>query len=234
MSKKKENIVLEDESTKEIAKLIEPNEDSSSCSNRENEIAITSSDVNEEKTKIEMPKGQVIEKFNYNIKADESGEGYKFYQRQYVRKYNIKITIGIGFAFLCFLILTIIDPKSGINWVASLVMLTAIAILWLNPIILRKSIVKALKPLENDTYIFSIFEDGFTIETIMSDKEFEDGEIRYQPEPMVIWFKDKNYIIQETEKIMLLIIGEKNQLIYFIPKRCFEPKQIEIIKENLK
>lgn len=190
-------------------------------------------DENVEKTnpKQEMPAGDSIANVNYNVMAEESEIGYKYFQSLYVKKSCIKKTVFPAIILILFLIQGILKPMQYFNWVVSIIMATAIFIIWYNPVILRKSIVKALKPLENDSYIFKLYNDSFTIETILSDSELVEDEVRYQPEPRVVWFKDKNYKLFETEKLIFIIIDE--QTIYFIPKRCMVQPQIDLIKEKL-
>ncbi len=158
--------------------------------------------------------------FEYDVKNKEEEEAFITFQKKYVYKSNIIKTVIFGILAVLFLISFIRDPKEYLNPVLMVICLTVIFVVWFNTKKIRSSLMQALKVLENDKYIFTLYDDRFTIETEVDESEFEeDEEIPVIP-PRVVYFKDISLSVIEKLDMFVLIL--KKDTIYVLPKRCFD------------
>ena len=113
----------------------------------------------------------ILLSFEYNVKNSEEEQAFKAFQKKYVYKSNIIKTCLFGAAALLFLISFIRAPKEYLNPVLMFISLAVIFVIWFNTFKIRKSLLQALKMLENDRYIFTLYDDRFSIETIIDESE---------------------------------------------------------------
>ena len=73
------------------------------------------------------------------------------------------------------------DPDIIMNFILLGVCAAAVAAIWFNTKKIRSSLLEALKMLEDDRYIFSLYKDKFTIETIISEEEKKLGGFSADP-----------------------------------------------------
>ena len=94
--------------------------------------------------------------------------------------------------------------------------------------------MQSLKPLEDDRYIFKLFESKFSIETVISQEEIDEavkeGEEPVKIPPRVVDFSDNGLSVLEKENMFVIFL--KKESIYVLPKRCMtnsEIKQLSVI-----
>ena len=100
------------------------------------------------------------------------------------------------------------------------VSLAFIFVIWFNTFKIRKSLLQALKVLENDKYIFTLYDDRFSIETILDESEFDEDEEIPVVKPRVVTFGETEIHVIENIDMYILIL--KKDTIYVLPKRCFD------------
>ena len=186
--------------------------------------------MNEENS-VEMPEGEVLCQVDYNVTLKEEDKAFRLFQKLYVRKANIIKTIVMGLVFAVFLVQFLDNKNSYISLIGMTIAVVGLFVTWYNPVAIRKGLMKALAPLENDKYIFKLYVDAFTIETVIDESEFEEGEERIYPPPRVVWKEKSDFEVFELEDMFCIIM--KKETIYVLPKRCMNEKKAELIRGEL-
>ena len=158
---------------------------------------------------VKMPEGEALCRVDYDVKLCEEEKAFRLFQKLYVRKSNIIKTVVLGIVLVVFGFQFVTDVNDYLSLAAVIIAAVAVFITWYNPVIIRKSLMKALAPLEKDKYIFKLFDDAFTIETEISDEEFEEGEERIAPPPRVVWFEKSDFEVKELDDMFVLIMKNK-------------------------
>ncbi len=184
-----------------------------------------------EDNSIEMPKGEVLCQVDYNVTLKEEDKAFRLFQKLYVRKSNIIKTIVMVLVFVVFLVQYIDNRNSYISLIAMTIAVVGIFITWYNPVAIRKGLMKALAPLEKDRYIFKLYDDAFSIETVIDESEFEDGEERISPPPRVVWKDKSDFEVYELDEMFCIIM--KKETIYVLPKRCMNDEKAELVRKEL-
>lgn len=162
----------------------------------------------------------ILLSFEYNVTNPEEEQAFRAFQKKYVYKGNIIKTCLFGIVAILFLISFIRNPDEYLNPVLMFLSLAFIFVIWFNTVKIRKSLLQALKVLENDRYIFTLYDDRFSIETIIDESEFDEDEEIPAVQPRVVPFKETD--IHVIEKIDMYILILKKDTIYVLPKRCFD------------
>lgn len=162
----------------------------------------------------------LILSFEYNVKNSEEEQAFTAFQKKYVYKGNYIKTALFGIVALLFLVSFIRSPKEYLNPVLMFISLSFIFVIWFNTFKIRKSLLQALKVLENDKYIFTLYDDRFSIETIIDESEFDEDEEIPVVQPRVVKFDDTEIHVIENIDMYILIL--KKDTIYVLPKRCFD------------
>lgn len=178
----------------------------------------------------ELPTTEKLCSFEFNVKNEEENKAFLFFQKKYVYKKNWIKTAGFGILAVGFAISAYRDPSMAVNYMLMGVSLAAIAAIWYNTKKIRQSLMEALKMLEDDRYIFSLYEDSFVIETIISEEERNEED--FVPiKPNIEKLSDENLDITEHEDMFVIIV--KKETIFVLPKRCMNEEQIKILSEKL-
>ena len=170
--------------------------------------------------------------FEYNVKNSEEEQAFTAFQKKYVYKGNYIKTALFGVVAVLFLISFIRDPKEYLNPVLMFVSLAFIFVIWFNTFKIRKSLLQALKVLENDKYIFTLYDDKFSIETILDESEFEEDEEIPTVQPRIVNFKETEIYVIENIDMFILIL--KKDTIYVLPKRCFDENISKELSDKFK
>lgn len=88
----------------------------------------------------------------------------------------------------------------------------------------------ALKILEDDRYVFSLYDDSFVIETIVTEEEKNSEDFKPIP-PRIVKFNEGEIDIIEKDDMFVVIL--KKDTIYVLPKRCMDENQCEILRNKL-
>lgn len=195
-------------------------------------------------SQLEMFKSQAVEEINekfeevnpkvsvsYDIKNTEEEEAFIAFQRKFILKSSILKTIAFGILTLMFIYQIVNKPDNFPSWLCFVVCISVIFIVWYNPIKIRKTLLESLKPLENDRYTFKLYENKFSIETIISQEEIdeanENGEEIPQIQPRIVDFRDRGLSVLEKENMFIIFLGKES--IYVLPKRCMTESEIKEI-----
>lgn len=195
-------------------------------------------------SQLEMFKSQAVEQINekfeevnpkvsvsYDIKNTEEEEAFISFQRRFILKSSILKTIAFGILALMFIYQIVNKPDNFPSWLCFIVCLAVIFIVWYNPIKIRKTLLESLKPLENDRYTFKLYENKFSIETIISQEEIDEanqaGEEIPQIQPRIVDFRDRGLSVLEKENMFIIFLGKES--IYVLPKRCMTESEIKEI-----
>lgn len=204
----------------------------------------TKEDFSSVDSQLEKFKSQAVEEINekfeevspklsvsYDIKNIEEEEAFISFQKKYILKSSILKTVAFGILALLFIYQIVNAPDNFASWLCFVVCLAVIFIVWYNPIKIRKTLMESLKPLEDDKYTFKLYENKFSIETIISQEEIneaiKEGEEPPQIPPRVVDFSDTGLSVLEKENMFVIFL--KKESIYVLPKRCLKENEIREI-----
>ncbi len=169
--------------------------------------------------------------FEFDISIKEEEQAFILFQKKYVYKRNVIKSIGFGLLAVAFIVSIFRDPKQAINYFLLAVCAAAIVLIWYNNRHIRKTLMEALKILEDDRYRFSLYDDRFVIETIVSEEEQKAED--FEPiEPQEMKLDDPMLDAAEQDDKFVLIV--RKATIYVLPKRCMSQQDIENVREKLK
>lgn len=188
-------------------------------------------DENAGAVSVKLPEGEVLAEVFYDVTIPEEDKGFREFQKKYVRKSAIIKTVVFAAVFAVFFVQMLKDFNETLNWIAMTIAAAAIFMVWYNPVSIRKSLMKALEQIKDDRYIFKLYGDAFTIETIIPDEEFEEGEERVYPVPRVVKLDSGSFELSELDDMFVIIM--KKETIYVLPKRCMKPEDEKLIREKL-
>lgn len=183
--------------------------------------------LNEISENTEVSESEQLLSFEFNVKNEEENSAFLMFQKKYVYKKNIIKTIGFGILAAGFAISAYRDPSMTVNYMLLGVCLAAIAAIWYNTVHIRKSLMEALKMLEDDRYIFTLYDGSFRIETIQTDEEkTEEDYVPIPPQTVEFPYPGLD-VIECADKFIIIL---RKETIYVLPKRCMTDKQAEIIR----
>lgn len=177
---------------------------------------------------VEKSKDAVLS-FEYNVTNEEEDSAFRLFQKKYVYKKNWIKTVAFAAAAILFFVSIYRSPDQPMNYLLAAVCVAAICIIWYNTKKIRVSLMNALKMIEDDRYIFTLYDDEFKIETIQTEETDENGEIIPPIPPRVVSFLDITLHVFDTEDKFVLVL--KKDTIYVLPKRCMDNEQIETLKK---
>ena len=169
--------------------------------------------------------------FEFNVTIPEEDDAFRLFQKKYVFKRNVIKSIGFGLLGIGFLVSAIIYPDKIMNYVLLAICFAAVVLIWYNNRHIRKSLMEALKMLEDDRYIFTLFDKKFRIETIIPEEEKAQGETEEIP-PQEFTLSDPLLDCTETDDKFVVIV--QRQTIYVLPKRCMSSSDIETVRTKFK
>ena len=200
-----------------------------------NEIPTVDSQLEELKSQAVEQLNESFEEVNphlsitYDIKNTEEEEAFITFQKKFIVKSSILKTIAFGILAILFIYQIIKAPDNFASWLCMVVCLAVIFIVWYNPAKIRKTLMQSLKPLEDDRYIFKLYENKFSIETIISPEEIDEaikeGEEPPQIPPRIVSFRDTGLSVLEKENMFVIFL--KKESIYVLPKRCMNEDEIK-------
>lgn len=167
---------------------------------------------------------------NYDVKNEEEGQAFLLFQKRFVYKKNWIKTVAFAVVALLFVISIAKSPDQPLNYMLAAICASAIFVIWYNTKKIRTSLMDALKMLEDDKYLFTLYEDKFKIETIETETIDENGEELPPVQPRVVNFSDITLNVFETEDKFVLVL--KKDTIYVLPKRCMNEEQTEILRKT--
>ncbi len=181
-------------------------------------------------------------KFTYNISNDEEEVAFLTYQKKYVFKGTVIKSIIFALLACVFLFQAITKPDYTLAWGLFGICLAFIAFIWYNPYKIRKNLLLALKEIEDDRYEFELFEDFFSIRTILPDNKTEEealdenlnGEKAEEesneiPPRLVYFYKEPVEVINHHKQFIIIL---KKQTIYTLPKRCMTDDEIKVLEDT--
>lgn len=176
-------------------------------------------------------KSEQLVQVDYDVKNDEEGQAFLLFQKKYVYKKNWIKTALFAVVAVLFLISIGRDPDQPLNYILATLCIAGIFIIWFNTKKIRSSLLDALRLIEDDKYIFTLYEDCFKIKTILADDVDENGEKIAPVQPRVVFFENTDIDVIENDKMFVLIL--KKDTIYVLPKRCMDEDKESIIRNKL-
>lgn len=172
---------------------------------------------------------------DYDVKNDEEDRAFRAYQKKFVYPHNLKVTAVFSLVAAAFIVSIIKYPNGYLNYVLLAVSLITIALTWYNSVRIRKYLVKALKNLEDDRYRFTLYPDGFTIETLVTDEE-KQSEDYVEIKPRRVYLGDNSDRNNDTVEViendeMFIIILEK-ETFYVLSKRLLNDEQQKLLRDK--
>lgn len=167
--------------------------------------------------------------FEYNVKNEEEDSAFRLFQKKYVYKKNWIKTAAFAVAAVLFFVSIYRSPNQPMNYLLAAICIAAICIIWYNTKKIRVSLINALKMIEDDRYIFTLYDNDFKIETVQNEEVDENGEVIPPIPPREVSFLDISLHVFDTSDKFVLVL--KKDTIYVLPKRCMDNEQIEILKK---
>lgn len=123
----------------------------------------------------------MIERLNFEFSHNSEYwlDGYNEYYKLFQRKKTIILTVAFGVLSLLFLQQVIFDSSYGLGWVCLAISVSMMLITLLSPVFEKKNIERnALDVIKDDRYIFRIYDDRYSVETIIpeSDKKYLEAD----------------------------------------------------------
>ncbi len=185
-----------------------------------------------------------VVKLEYSISNDEENIAFKVFQKKFVLKNNIIKTIIFAVLIGFFIQQVVIKPDYTMAWALIGICFAVTFFVWYNPVKIRKSLLKALKEIENDIYEFDLYPEYFSVKTIycaendevtsLSEME-EEEELKEEPKeiaPRVVYFDKESIQVVEVPEMFVIII--KKETIFVLPKRVISNSQNDEIRKIFK
>lgn len=166
--------------------------------------------------------GPCLADLHYTITVDEYDRGFRCFQKRYVYPKNWVLTAVFGILFLLYVQQAALDPTYTFAWVLMAVCLIFIGVLWINPIKIRKTLIKSIENIKDDRYTTYLYPDGAVICT---EAVQEEGE-----EPLEIPPRKLSYALDAPEVLEredMFLIYLKKQMFYVIPKHCLKVEELQ-------
>ncbi|MBO5447814.1 MAG: hypothetical protein J5994_00670 [Ruminococcus sp.] len=173
--------------------------------------------------------GEPVLSFQYDVKNEEEEKAFLTFQKKYVYKHNWKVTAAFSVVAVLFLVSIIRNPSGYLNWVLMFICLFMIFATWFNTVRIRKYLVSALKNLEDDKYIFTLYDDRFRIETVIDEEESSDEDMT-PIKPRIVKFEDISLNVIENSEMFIIIL--KKETIYVLSKRVISEENQKILRES--
>lgn len=189
------------------------------------EKAVDNADEVEE-AKIEK---EPVLSFEYDVKNEEEERAFLAFQKKFVYAHNWKITAAFGVVAVLFIVSIVRNPSGYLNWVLAFICLAIIVLTWYNTRRIRKYLMQALKPLEDDKYVFTLYDDSFKIETLPTEEEKQEEDFTPVP-PRIVGFEDISLNVLENDEMFIIIL--KKETIYVLAKRVMNEQQQETLRKT--
>lgn len=109
---------------------------------------------------------------------------------------------------MLFIVSIVRNPSGYLNWVLAFICLAIIVLTWYNTRRIRKYLMQALKPLEDDKYVFTLYDDSFKIETLPTEEEKQEEDFTPVP-PRIVGFEDISLNVLENDEMFIIILKKK-------------------------
>ncbi len=178
-------------------------------------------------------------KKEYNISLSMFENAFKDFQKKFVYKKNIIMTIIFLILIANYTYSIIKVPDNNISYFLAAICIFLLIGVWFTPYQTRKKLIKAIKEIEKDNYVFELYENKLAIGTIFEieddlekkenfDTSFLENDVNI--DKTIINLKIDNVkIIEKKEYFIIYLI--KN-MFYVLPKENFSSDEINLIKEN--
>lgn len=184
---------------------------------------------NAPETEEKQPEKEPVLSFEYDVKNEEEERAFIAFQRKFVYAHNWKITAAFGIVAALFIVSIVRDPSGYLNWVLAFICLAIIVLTWYNTRRIRKYLMQALKPLEDDKYVFTLYDDSFKIETLPTEEEKQEEDFTPVP-PRIVDFEDISLNVLENDEMFIIIL--KKETIYVLAKRVMNEQQQETLRKT--
>lgn len=184
---------------------------------------------NAHETEEKQPEKEPVLSFEYDVKNEEEERAFIAFQRKFVYAHNWKITAAFGIVAALFIVSIVRNPSGYLNWVLAFICLAIIVLTWYNTRRIRKYLMQALKPLEDDKYVFTLYDDSFKIETLPTKEEKQEEDFTPVP-PRIVDFEDISLNVLENDEMFIIIL--KKETIYVLAKRVMNEQQQETLRKT--
>lgn len=184
---------------------------------------------NAPETEEKQPEKEPVLSFEYDVKNEEEERAFIAFQRKFVYAHNWKITTAFGIVAALFIVSIVRNPSGYLNWVLAFICLAIIVLTWYNTRRIRKYLMQALKPLEDDKYVFTLYDDSFKIETLPTEEEKQEEDFTPVP-PRIVDFEDISLNVLENDEMFIIIL--KKETIYVLAKRVMNEQQQETLRKT--
>lgn len=174
----------------------------------------------------------------YKISKDDWMKGYDLYFKMFKKRSTIAKAGIFAATALLFVDQIIKDPASSTGWLCFIVSIAMVVMIFVNTRVERKNMLRALEGIDGDSYVFELYDDRFTVKTVVCEKEENleyDAEGNPIPlpeiEPSVCYFNDRGIRCIETSDVYAVFSYKGS---FFVPKNELSDSDNSALKDTFK
>lgn len=152
----------------------------------------------------------------YDLTADEVRQGMKRFQKKMLYKRNVIYTVLFGLiGILYFVDMAFRRVSNNFTYIALIICIAVIFIIWYNPRHHREQVAKAMSQVR-EKFTMNVYDEYIYIK-----EEYGGFRVEYR--------NPKVFVIEQSDKF---VIGIGKERIYIIPKRCLSEEQITQVHQK--
>ncbi len=184
----------------------------------------------------------------YNIPIEMFKNAFKDFQKKFVYPKNIIMTVVAILIAITYILSFIKDPSNSTCILIIIGCIFLISMTWLKPLMIRKNLLNSVEGIQDDRYIFELYDDKVGISTLDSESEIsapkeniakEDEEEDFFKEPeedeipkTIIHLTMGGVKILEKKDYYIIYIVK--HMFYIIPKEHFSTEEKEAVIKSFK
>lgn len=145
----------------------------------------------------------------YGIPTEFYGEGFRLFQKRHVMRRNYVMMLLFGVLLVSFLVSAVKSPSNTMSYVLMMICAAMIFLLWYNPRKQRRSVMEAVRGLEQERYVAQ--HDGKVLRIHLLQEDVPEEE--QIPESRLL---TEQMDVQELEQFYLICDGKR--MFYILPK----------------
>ncbi len=179
--------------------------------------------------------------FEYSTSNDDEKFAFTQFQRIFTLKKRIIMIIILAILSALFLEQVLRNTSYTLGYIGLGVSVFLLFFNCINPFLIRKNLMKALKTIENDIYSFELFDNKMEITTVKinedidEDEEENDENEEKEPvvyKPTVINFDNSTLSIIEYKEMFIIFLAK--QSFFVLSKKFINNEQQEVMRDVFK
>ena len=171
---------------------------------------------------------------NYKATIEENLAAYDLVDKTFKASGRKARAVFFALLFAAFLVMFIIW-QSGIYLLGMVICAAGAFVTLYSPKQIRQTIREALEGVKDDRHILKVYDEKITIETVIAEDEYEEGEERVSPPPTVIKLTRGSFYLLENSSIFVIAKESMRKIYdsYALPKNAFDEESLAVFREKL-